>query len=155
MIGLPGCGKTTLGKKLSEKLNYKFIDMDEYIERSACMFISEIFEAYGEKFFRDLETNTLIELSKLDNVVISTGGGIIKNKHHKEIMKNGKCIYLEVPLDILDERVKNTEDIRPLLQKKSIYELYKERALMYEYFSDIKVLNIDIDKCISNILEEL
>ena len=73
LIGMPGAGKSELGKKLSQVLNYQFIDMDEYIEKKACMFIDEIFNFYGEEYFRALETNTLKELSNLDNVVISTG----------------------------------------------------------------------------------
>ena len=97
LIGMPGCGKSTLGKKLAEKINYKFIDMDNYIEMKAGMFIDEIFEAYGEKFFRELETNTLKEFMDLDNVIISTGGGIIKNKEHKNLM-NGLCVFLNVDL---------------------------------------------------------
>ena len=53
LIGMPGCGKSTLGTKLASKLNYEFIDMDNYIEKQACMFIDEIFEAYGEAYFRE------------------------------------------------------------------------------------------------------
>lgn len=155
LIGMPGAGKSVLGKKLSQALGYQFIDMDEYIEKNACMFIDEIFNFYGEEYFRALETNTLKELSNLDNIVISTGGGIIKNKQHKEIMKKGKCIYLKVPKELLEERVKGTEDIRPLLQTKSISTLYAERKDLYEYFQDITVENIDIDKAISQILGEI
>ena len=155
LIGMPGAGKSELGKKLSQVLNYQFIDMDEYIEKKACMFIDEIFNFYGEEYFRALETNTLKELSNLDNVVISTGGGIIKNKLHKEIMKKGKCIYLKVPVEILESRVHGTEDIRPLLKTKSISTLYAERKDLYEYFQDITIENINLDDSISQILEEL
>ena len=83
LIGMPGCGKSTLGKKLAKKLNYEFIDMDNYIEQQACMFVDEIFEAYGEEFFRALEQNTLKDFNKMDNVIIATGGGVIKNKANK------------------------------------------------------------------------
>ncbi len=155
LIGMPGAGKSELGKKLSQVLNYQFIDMDEYIEKEACMFIDEIFNFYGEEYFRALETNTLKELSNLDNVVISTGGGIIKNKLHKEIMKKGKCIYLKVPVEILENRVHGTENIRPLLKTKSISTLYAERKDLYEYFQDITIENINLDESISQILEEL
>ena len=54
LIGMPGCGKSTLGKVLAKQLNYDFIDMDQYIERQACMFIDEIFDAYGEEYFLSL-----------------------------------------------------------------------------------------------------
>ena len=154
LIGMPGCGKSTLGTKLAEKLNYEFIDMDNYIEKKACMFIDEIFEAYGEAYFRELETNTLKEFMDLDNVIISTGGGIIKNKKHKEIM-NGLCIYLDVPLDVLEQRLNNSDTIRPLLQTKTVYELFDERKDLYDYFSDLKVSNLDIDLAINKICEAI
>ena len=123
LIGMPGCGKSTLGNILSKKLNYDYIDMDNYIEKQACMFIDEIFEAYGESYFRELETNTLKEFMELDNVIISTGGGIIKNKKHKELM-NGLCVFLDVPLDILEKRLNDSDIIRPLLQTKTVFEIF-------------------------------
>ena len=80
IIGLPGCGKTTLSKALAEYLNYNFYDMDLIIEEKEKMKISAIFENYGEKYFREKESEILEELSELNNAVISTGGGIGKKK---------------------------------------------------------------------------
>ena len=154
LIGMPGGGKSTLGMKLAEKLNLEFIDMDLYIEKKACMFIDEIFEAYGEAYFRALETKTMEEFMNLDNVIISTGGGIIKNKHHKDLM-NGKCIYLDVPLADLEIRLNNSNIVRPLLQQKTVYELYEERKDLYDYFADLKVDNRNIDDAIKKICEAL
>lgn len=154
LIGMPGCGKSTLGKKLAEKINYKFIDMDNYIEMKAGMFIDEIFEAYGEKFFRELETNTLKEFMELDNVIISTGGGIIKNKEHKKLM-NGLCVFLNVDLKELERRLALSDTVRPLLQTKTVYTLYEERKDLYDFFADVKVDNQNIDKAIEKICEVL
>ena len=154
LIGMPCSGKSTLGIKLAKELNYEFIDMDSYIEKEAGMFIDEMFELYGEKYFRSLETNVLLELSKKDNLVISTGGGIIKNKLHKEYMKNGKCIYLDVPIEILKERLEKSYE-RPLLKTKSFEELYNERKDLYDYFMDFKVDNTNLENAISIILEKL
>lgn len=154
LIGMPGCGKSTLGKELAQKLKYDFIDMDNYIEKQACMFIDEIFEAYGEDFFRVLETNTLKEFLNLDNVVIATGGGVIKNKANKALM-NGKCVYLEVPVLELEERLANSMIVRPLLQTKTVGQLYLERKDLYDYFSDIKVDNTNIDLAINKIMEAI
>ena len=67
LIGLPGSGKSTLGKRLAKELGYEFVDTDNIIEKEAMMFIDEIFEAYGEEYFRALENNTLKEFRKLDN----------------------------------------------------------------------------------------
>ena len=154
LIGMPGCGKSTLGKKLSKKLNYEFIDMDNYIEQKACMFIDEIFDSYGEEYFRALETNTLNEFKELDNVIISTGGGIIKNKNNKELM-DGKCIYLYVEPAELEKRLDKSNTVRPLLKEKTVYELYAERKDLYDYFKDIEIDNSDMDIAINKIVEAL
>ena len=154
LIGMPGCGKSTLGKLLSKKLNYDFIDMDNYIEKNACMFIDEIFDRYGEEYFRSLESNTLKDFLKLDNVVIATGGGVIKNKANKELM-DGKCVFLNVDLSELDKRLSESTIVRPLLKEKSVYTLYEERKDLYDYFKDISVDNSDIDKAVDKIMEVL
>ncbi len=152
LIGMPGCGKSTLGKRLAKKLNYEFIDMDSYIEKNACMFIDEIFESYGEDYFRALEKNTLDDFLKLDNVIIATGGGVIKDLSNKEKI-DGLCIYLKVPNDVLTYRTNNSKTIRPLLQTKTIDELFEERKDKYDYFKDIEVENTNIEAALSKIME--
>ncbi|MBQ9124177.1 MAG: shikimate kinase [Acholeplasmatales bacterium] len=154
LIGMPGCGKSTLGKRLAKEINYEFIDMDIYIEKQAGMFIDEIFEAYGEDFFRALETNVLKEFLQMDNVIIATGGGVIKNKSNKKLM-DGKCIFLNVPTDVLQVRLDESTIVRPLLKTKTVDELYNERKDLYDYFSDISVDNIDVAKAIDTIKEKL
>ena len=154
LIGMPGCGKSTLGKRLAKKINCEFIDMDSYIEKSACMFIDEIFDSYGEEYFRALEKNTLDDFLKLDNVIIATGGGVIKDLSNKDKM-NGLCIYLKVPNDILTDRTNKSKTIRPLLQTKTIDELFEERKDKYDYFKDIEVDNVNIDDALSKIMEEI
>ncbi len=154
LIGMPGCGKSSLGKELAKRLNYEFIDMDLYIEQKACMFIDEIFDAYGEEWFRAFERNILIEFQSLDNVVIATGGGIIKNKKNKELL-DGKCIYLNVNLDEIKKRLDNSDIIRPLLKEKTVEQLYEERKDLYEYFADIKIDNLSKEKAIADIIENI
>ncbi len=152
LIGMPGCGKSSLGKKLASHLNYEFIDMDEYIEKKACMFIDEIFEAYGEEWFRAFERNVLEEFKEMDNVVIATGGGVIKNKKNKELM-DGKCIYLMVELNEIKKRLESSGIVRPLLKEKTVEQLFFERKDLYEYFADLKIDNSNIDEAIKNIEE--
>ncbi len=154
LIGLPGSGKSTIGSLLAKKLNYEFIDTDTYIEEKAMMFIDEIFSSYGEDYFRALEINALEELKEKDNVIISTGGGIIKNKENKKLM-DGVIIYLDVDLDELDKRIKNSNIKRPLLEYKTIYDIYNERKELYEYFSDMKIKNDDKEEAIKEILKSL
>lgn len=150
LIGMPGSGKTTIGKKLAERMNYRYIDLDEYIEQKACLFISEIFQMYGENYFRDLETNMLKELSELNNIVVACGGGIVVNKKNKALMK-GLVLYLTAPLAELERRTKGTEDIRPLLNEKTVYDLYEERKDKYTFFSDIDIDTTKMD--VSSIIE--
>ena len=154
LIGMPGSGKSSLGKVLASKLNYNFIDMDIYIEQKAGMFIDEIFDSYGEEYFRDLERNVLKDFNNMDNVIIATGGGVIKNKNNKNLM-NGVCLYLDVPVSELEKRLSKSDIERPLLKKYSVEELYNQRKELYDYFADYKINNEDLDKAINKILEVL
>ena len=154
LIGLPGCGKSTLGKKLAQKLNYNFIDMDQDIEIKACMFIDEIFELYGEKYFRALEKNTLMDYQNLDNVIISTGGGIVNDLSNKKLF-DGTCVYLKADLESIKKRLEDSNIVRPLLQKMSLEEIYNMRKDKYDYFKDIEIENNDIDLAINMIIKEL
>ena len=158
LIGMPGCGKSTLGKKLAEKLNKVFYDTDELVEKSAKMAISEIFEKYGEEHFRVIETDCLIKSSQTDNAVISTGGGIIKKEKNIKIMKNtGRIIYIDTPLDIISSR-KGLEN-RPLLRKNAVLnleKLYDERHEKYVNAADAVVkISDNIEDNINNLFQAL
>lgn len=153
LIGMMGSGKTTLGKALADKLNYQFIDMDVYIENEVKMSINEIFSIHGEAWFREYEKKVLNDFFKMDNLVIATGGGVIKNKENKKLM-DGKCIYLSVPLKELEDRLQN-DNSRPLLKTRSVKDILLERIPLYEYFSDITVENVCMEKALNQILEEL
>lgn len=154
LIGLPGVGKSSIGKMLAKELNYQYIDMDNYIEQKACLYIDEIFKYYGEEYFRALESNVLVEFNNIDNVVISTGGGVIKNIKNKKLM-NGKIIYLTAPINVIQNRCDNSLTIRPLLEVKTVNDLYLERKDMYEKFQDITVENIHMKETVSKILKAL
>lgn len=154
LIGMPGSGKSSLGNKLAEKLNYNFIDMDIYIEQTSGMFIDEIFDAYGEKYFRDLERNVLNDFLNMDNVIIATGGGVIKNKDNKKLM-DGICLYLDVSIEELENRLSKSDIERPLLKKYSVLELYNQRKELYDFFADYKIDNSNLEKRIEKIMEVL
>lgn len=150
LIGMPGVGKSTIGKILASKLRYDFIDLDLLIEEKYHSTIPEIFEK-GEAFFRDCETKTLASI-KRNNVVVSTGGGIVKNKNNLGLM-NGIRIYLYADINRLSERCKDSN--RPLLKTNSLEKLWNERKNKYEKFSSFKVINHNIDDTIKIIMRRI
>lgn len=138
LIGFMGCGKTTLGKKLAKHLNYNFIDLDSYIEKTTNKTITEIFENKGEKKFRIVEKESLMEVCKKDNLVIATGGGTpCFFDNMQKILDNGKAIYLKMEIEDLLERLETEKSQRPLIENKSAKELenfIRNKLSEREYF---------------------
>ncbi|MDE5545959.1 MAG: shikimate kinase [Anaeroplasmataceae bacterium] len=153
-IGLPGVGKSTVGKALAQRLGYTFIDLDTYIEQQAMLFVDEIFHLYGEEYFRALESNCLKEVSCKENIVVSCGGGIIKTKKNKDYM-DGPCIYLKASLDTIQSRIDAQTIERPLLVSKRLEDLYLERKDLYDEFKTIEIENLELNQTINTILKEL
>ena len=119
LTGPMGSGKTTVGKKLAESINMKFVDTDQLIEKKSKMNSNEIFSKYGEKKYRTWEEKIIIELLKFDNHVISTGGGIVLNPFNmRRLRRNGLIINLWASIDTLYDRLKTKKD-RPLLKKST------------------------------------
>ncbi|MDE6407987.1 MAG: shikimate kinase [Anaeroplasmataceae bacterium] len=154
LIGLPGVGKSSVGKALAEKIGYTFIDLDTYIEQQAMLFVDEIFHLYGEEYFRALETNCLKEVSSNENIVVSCGGGIIKARKNKEYM-DGACIYLKANLDTIQARIDAQTIERPLLVSKKLEDLYLERKNAYEEFKTMEIENLDLNETVNTIIKEL
>jgi len=124
LIGYMGCGKTTVGRRLAEKLDFQFVDVDLFIENRQRKTVSEIFAEKGEETFRMLEHKTLEELSLFENVVISTGGGAPCFHNNMELMnKSGLTVYLKVTPKELINRLKNGQNKRPLLKGKTTDEM--------------------------------
>jgi len=143
IVGPMASGKSTLGKKLAQTLNIDFVDTDKEIEKKAGAEISWIFEVEGEKGFRKREREALIKSINKDDLVISTGGGIVSIKENRDLMTaEGKVVYLKTPLELQLKRTANDKK-RPLLatgNKKKILEvLKKERDPKYEEIADITI----------------
>jgi shikimate kinase len=118
LVGLMGAGKSSVGKRLSEYLNVGFIDADQEIEKAAGMNIVEIFEKFGEKYFREGERKVINRLILLKPQVLSTGGGAFISKEIREVIKlHGFSIWLKADLETLWPRVSGKGN-RPLLNKK-------------------------------------
>ncbi|MDI6833859.1 MAG: shikimate kinase [Bacteroidales bacterium] len=145
LIGMSGAGKTTVGKLLAKKINYEFLDIDDQIEKKENKSISQIFADEGEEFFRQLETKMLNELINFDKIIISTGGGIIKNEKNREFLKNNFFnIFLNVSIDEALERLQQNET-RPLLSgniKDNWNKIWYERRLLYYETADY-IINSD------------
>jgi len=154
LIGLPGVGKSTVGKELAGKIGYDYVDLDLYIEEFMNKPIPEIFSEFGEDFFRELEKKALNDMLSKENVVVACGGGIVKDKTNKELM-NGKCIYLTAPIEFISERINNSDIDRPLMSKYTIKDLLIKREALYQYLKDIEVMNVDLEDTVKIILGSL
>ncbi len=117
LTGMMGSGKTATGKILAQILGYDFIDTDKLIENSQNKTIFEIFNEYGEQFFRKLEANSILNLSDKENVVVALGGGAFENETTRNfLLENSVVIYLEATPECIFERIKG-DITRPLLHK--------------------------------------
>ena len=136
LIGMPGAGKTFLGRRIAEREHRKFIDLDDLIVEREGMSIPEIFRTKGEDYFRNVETEVLRETCKMSGVVIACDGGIVKRKQNYNLAKqNSRIIWVKRDLDKLD-----TEG-RPISQTKSVEEIYEARKDLYEAWSDYFIDN--------------
>ncbi len=150
LIGMPSCGKTTIGKVLESILHKQFIDTDELIKAKVKMEIKDYFLLYGENQFREIETSVISEIYKQNNLIISTGGGIITRDVNLELLKqNGKIYFIDRKLELLTP----TSD-RPLSSdyerlKKKYYERYNK----YLEGSDVVIENNEsIEEAIQKIV---
>ncbi|HOL54578.1 MAG TPA: shikimate kinase [bacterium] len=134
LIGFMASGKTTIGKELSKILNRDFIDTDELIEKRVGLGIKEIFQRYGEDFFRDTEEKIISEVIKDDNTVIATGGGCILRETTRRLLKEkGLVFWLKVDPETVMNRTDN-DNTRPLLlveKEEKIRTLLAQREHLY------------------------
>lgn len=143
LCGFMGCGKSTIGRKLSSRTEMPFIDMDNYIEKKAGITVKEIFEKYGEERFRELETEACGELSEKSNLIIAAGGGTLTFQRNIDILQEtGRIVFIDVKYEILCERLKYDKR-RPLLQVENrdevIKELLKKRLPIYREAASVYI----------------
>ena len=136
IVGLPGVGKTTIGRAAARKLGRPFLDFDEEIERRSGMEVREIFRLKGEEHFRTLEFALTRELSSTGGMVLSPGGGWITQPGSVELLRStGRIIYLRASPEAVARRLRRVET-RPLLAGRdpvvALRELYEKRVALYE-----------------------
>ncbi len=148
LIGMSGAGKTTIGKLVSDKLKLSFVDLDEYISNVKSFDISSITNVNCLKQFRKLEAVSLREIDEYD--VVSVGGGTILADGIEEFLGGKISIYLSVPVEVIEDRIKNN---RPLLKTNSLTDLYKERKELYKSLSTHEVSNLDLEYAVNKIIK--
>lgn len=163
LIGYMGAGKTTVGKALSKQTGKKFVDTDNMIVKQMDLSINDIFDKYGEEYFRDLETKLLENLCQsLHNCVISCGGGLPLREENRSYLKRlGKVVYLNVNETDIMKRLKN-DTTRPLLKgpkeevKQRIHNMIEKRDPIYRDAADV-IINTGknkVEDVVSKIIEE-
>ena len=143
LVGMMGAGKTTVGRLLARKLKLRFLDSDEEIERRCGVKVPLIFEIEGEAGFRARESQVLMELTRLEDVVLATGGGAVLAEENRRLLAaEGTVVYLRARPEDLYERVRHDRN-RPLLATGDplarLRELYAERDPLYRQVADIVV----------------
>lgn len=156
LIGMPGSGKTTLGKEIARIFDYEFIDMDSLIKKETGLKISQIFLNKGEEYFRSIETSILEKIILNDKkLIISTGGGIVLR--NQKILKKTYNIYLECNINTLVKRLNSSKE-RPLIGDnivKNVNQLLIEREILYKTISNAIVDSNKTKKNIINQIQEI
>lgn len=149
LIGMPGCGKSTLGRILSQQLGRPFVDADVYLEERVGCSISELFAQEGEEGFRTREMEVLSELGRQSGLILATGGGCVtREENYPSLHQNGTIVFLERALTELDRSG------RPLSQEADLEAMYAKRAPHYRRFADVCVANDAAPEQVANHLWE-
>lgn len=143
IIGMPGSGKSSLGRRVANVLRLPYVDCDQRIASAVGCTIPEMFERYGEQAFRNAETNLLIQLTREQPSLVSTGGGMVMQETNRRIMRNhGVILLVDRPLEEILSDIKL--DRRPMLAQKGLGEverLYHERIETYRASADFVLDN--------------
>jgi shikimate kinase len=143
LVGFMGSGKTSIGREIANVTGLKYVDIDDMIVKEAKMPIKSIFAKRGEDGFRDIEKRVVIKAAKMKNVVIATGGGVVKIPDNvRTLRKSGNVVYLKTGFDTIVDRIKGRDD-RPLFDMNNIKgtrKLYTDRLPVYRKSAHITVI---------------
>ena len=150
LVGMPGCGKSTVGQLLSVKLGRPLVDTDVLVEKMAGCTIPEIFAAKGEEAFRQLEHQALCDAAKQSGTIIATGGGIVtRPENFGPMRQNSVIVFLRRPVEDLPTAG------RPISQSRDLNDLYLQRLPLYQKAADWTVDNITVQKAVGEIIRRL
>ncbi len=159
LIGMMGSGKSSVGKSLAESLNWTFYDIDHELEKDHNLSVNDMF-AHGEDQFRDYESKKLQEIASKENIVCSTGGGVVLNESNCDILGESFCVYLYTSIESLCHRLDN-DNSRPLLsngdRQQLLENIFLDRESKYEALSSMKIItdNSSIDEVCQTIKENI
>ena len=149
LIGMPGCGKTTIGKRLSQRLCRTFVDTDQLVEQAAGLSIPEIFSRFGEERFRQEETRVLAQVGQQSGLVIATGGGCVARPENYPLLhQNGSIFFLQRDIRLL------SREGRPLSQGSDLSAMYQARLPLYQRFADACISNDRDADSVAGTIEE-
>lgn len=141
LVGMMGVGKTTVGRTLAARLNYRFFDTDQVVEQASGQSVSELFASQGESAFRATETAVLGQLAPYTRLVVATGGGVVLARKNWSYLHQGLVIWLDAPASLLAARLA-TDGSRPLLQRpdwpQTLVNLLEQRQPIYAQ-ADLRV----------------
>lgn len=154
LIGMPGSGKSSIGKKLAMKLNYEFMDIDDLIERETQMDLQDYIDRFGDEEFLNIEEKTVLDLD-VQNCVIAPGGSIVySQKAISHLKRSSLIIFLDLSFEALKSRIKDLSKRGIVyLKRKSYEELFYERRVLCQKYSDI-TLEID-DLTMEQVVERI
>ena len=142
LVGMMGSGKSTVGRLVAARLGYRFLDLDELIEKISGLSIPQIFAERGEVVFRELETQVLMQVAPYTRVVVSTGGGVVLTPRNWGHLRHGVVVWLDAPVETLTRRALQNPGTRPLLTgadpQAKLAQLLEERKPLYTQ-ADIRV----------------
>ena len=150
LIGMPGCGKSTVGRALAGRLGRQLVDLDELIERETLRSIPDLFAREGEVYFRRLEHDALCRVARESGLVIAAGGGVVTRRDNWIPMRqNSKVIFLRRDVSLLPV------EGRPVSQANDLQELYRRRLPLYEAVCDMEVENHRVEDAVEEIVRRL
>jgi shikimate kinase len=160
LIGMPGVGKSVIGKELARRLDYGFMDVDEIIEKKTESKLQQIIDKFGDDRLVEVEEKTVLELGKLDSCVISPGGSVIYSAEAmKFLQENSTIIFLHASFKCLKKRLANQE-MRGIvgLKKRGLKILFNERLALYRKYAGIAIEmpeDFDVDAIVRKIIQEI
>ena len=152
LIGMPGCGKSTLGVLLAKTLGMSFIDTDLIIQQKTGRLLHKIVQDDGKEIFLDIERDAILSLGKVQNTVIATGGSAVLRKEAMEYLKAiGTVVFLKLDFGTVEKRIKNIKTRGIAFAKgESLRDIYEQRMPYYEKYSDITV-DCNLGSCENNL----